>query len=80
MDISLLARISARARKPDSHLQRRIPGAAGVTLDDAIRRSARDLAIQGCPRRPDPQQAPQAFAAWLKAVTKPATFVPPAGC
>jgi hypothetical protein len=29
------------------------------------------------PLRPDPQKAPGAYARWLKAVSKPATFIPP---
>jgi Peptidase A4 family len=29
------------------------------------------------PVRPDPQKAPGAYASWLKAVSKPATFIPP---
>ena len=29
------------------------------------------------PLRPDPQKAPGAYASWLKAVSKPATFIPP---
>jgi hypothetical protein len=48
-----------------------------LTVDDALHFSAEELATQQYPPRPDPQQAPDAFATWLKAVTKPATFVPP---
>jgi hypothetical protein len=48
-----------------------------LTVDDALHLSAEELATQKYPPRPDPHQAPDAFATWLKAVTKPATFVRP---
>ena len=42
---------------------------------DALRLSEDELAKRGYPVRPDREQAPDAFATWLKAVTKPAKFV-----
>ena len=39
--------------------------------------SSQELVKRGYPSRPDQQQAPGAYANWLKAVSKPATFIPP---
>jgi len=46
-----------------------------LTKADALSLSAEELIQRGYPVRPDAQQAPKAFAAWLKAVGKPATYV-----
>jgi hypothetical protein len=42
---------------------------------DATRLSSDELAKRGYPIRPDVKQAPDAFATWLKAVTKPSRLV-----
>lgn len=42
---------------------------------DATRLSSDELAKRGYPIRPDAVQAPDAFATWLKAVTKPSRLV-----
>ena len=47
-----------------------------LAVAEAMQMAPEDLIKQEYPPRPDPQQLPDAFAAWLKAVTKPATFVP----
>ncbi|MBV9268478.1 MAG: hypothetical protein JO061_20085 [Acidobacteriaceae bacterium] len=47
-----------------------------LTPDDAAHLSAEELLRGEYPPRPNPQQAPDAYASWLRAVTKPATFVP----
>jgi hypothetical protein len=39
--------------------------------------SSQELVKRGYPLRPDPQHSPGAYANWLKAVSKPATFIPP---
>ena len=39
--------------------------------------SNQELVKRGYPLRPDPQKSPGAYASWLKAVSKPATFIPP---
>jgi len=43
--------------------------------EEARALSLEDLAQRGYPMRPDPAQAPDAYAAWLKAVSTPATMV-----
>ena len=47
-----------------------------LAVQEAIQMAPEDLIKQEYPPRPDPQKMPDAFATWLKAVTKPATFVP----
>jgi hypothetical protein len=47
-----------------------------LTVQEAMQMVPEDLIEQEYPPRPDPQKMPGAFATWLKAVTKPATFVP----
>jgi hypothetical protein len=42
---------------------------------DAMRLSIDELAKRGYPIRPDATQAPEAYATWLKAVTKPSRLV-----
>jgi hypothetical protein len=42
---------------------------------EALRLSGDELAKRGYPIRPDQKQAPDAFATWLKAVTRPAKFI-----
>jgi hypothetical protein len=44
---------------------------------DPMALSSQELTKRGYPMRPDPQKAPGAYASWLKAVSKPATFIPP---
>jgi hypothetical protein len=44
---------------------------------DPMALSNQELIKRGYPMRPDPQKAPGAYASWLKAVSKPATFTPP---
>jgi hypothetical protein len=44
---------------------------------DPMALSNQQLVKLGYPLRPDPQKAPGAYANWLKAVSKPATFIPP---
>jgi hypothetical protein len=39
--------------------------------------SNQELVKRGYPLRPDPQGAPEKYASWLKAVSKPARFIPP---
>jgi hypothetical protein len=39
--------------------------------------SSQELVKRRYPSRPDPQKTPGAYASWLKAVSKPATFIPP---
>jgi hypothetical protein len=46
-----------------------------LTKADALSLSADELIQRGYPVRPDAQEAPKAFATWLKAVTRPATYV-----
>jgi hypothetical protein len=46
-----------------------------LTKADATRLSVDELAKRGYPIRPDAKQAPEAFATWLKAVTKPSRLV-----
>lgn len=56
------------------------PGAsvrAALTNDEALNLGSDELANRGYPLRPDQDKAPEAFGAWLKAVTKPARFVAP---
>jgi len=56
------------------------PGAyvrPALTKDDALHLATEDLVRHGYPLRPDPEQAPEAFTSWLKAVTHPSTFVAP---
>lgn len=66
------------APKPESpKLQ---PGASvrgALTQDEAFNLGSDELAKRGYPLRPDGNQAPEAFDAWLKAVTKPSRFVAP---
>lgn len=44
---------------------------------DPMALSSQELVKRGYPSRPDLQKAPGAYASWLKAVSKPATFIPP---
>jgi hypothetical protein len=44
---------------------------------DPMALSSQELVKLGYPMRPDPQKAPGAYASWLKAVSKPATLIPP---
>jgi hypothetical protein len=44
---------------------------------DPMALSNQELVKLKYPLRPDPQKAPGAYASWLKAVSKPATFIPP---
>jgi hypothetical protein len=44
---------------------------------DPMALSNQELVKRGYPLRPDPQRAPGAYASWLKAVSKPSTFIPP---
>ncbi|MBV9265688.1 MAG: hypothetical protein JO061_05920 [Acidobacteriaceae bacterium] len=44
---------------------------------DPMALSNQELVKRGYPMRPDQQQSPGAYASWLKAVSKPATFIPP---
>jgi len=44
---------------------------------DPLFYSAEELLARGYPPRPDPTQAPDAYAAWLKAVSKPSTLITP---
>jgi Peptidase A4 family len=46
-----------------------------LTKSDATRLSGEELAKRGYPIRPDAKQAPEAFATWLTAVTKPSRLV-----
>lgn len=55
---------------PGSHIR------PALTADTAVQLSAEDLKKGEYPPRPDAAQSPDAFAHWLKAVTKPATYVP----
>ena len=48
-----------------------------LSLDDANNLPTEELLRRGYPPRPDSNQAPQTFATWSKAVTKPARLVPP---
>ncbi len=65
------------APRPDVRKKR--PGSsvrAALTEDEALQLSTEELTMRGYPVRPDPKQAPDAFATWRKVVTKPSTFVP----
>lgn len=44
---------------------------------DPMAPSNDELLRMGYPPRPDPQKAPQAYASWLRMISKPATFIPP---
>ena len=44
---------------------------------DPMALPSQELVKRGYPSRPDQQQAPGAYANWLRAVSKPATFIPP---
>jgi hypothetical protein len=44
---------------------------------DPMALSSQELVKRGYPSRPDPKRAPGAYASWLRAVSKPATFIPP---
>jgi Peptidase A4 family len=44
---------------------------------DPMALSNQELVKLKYPMRPDPQKAPGAYASWLKAVSKPATLIPP---
>ncbi len=46
-----------------------------LTKADATNLSSDEIAKRGYPIRPDAKQAPEAFAAWMKAVTKPSRLV-----
>lgn len=48
-----------------------------LSASDAAQLSRNELRSRGYPPRPDAQQAPDAYAVWLKAVTKPARIVNP---
>jgi hypothetical protein len=64
---------------PAEEIAKTRPGAwvrAALTEDEASQLSTEELAMRGYPIRPDPKQAPDAFATWRKAVTKASTFVP----
>lgn len=53
------------------------PMLPALSADDAALLSVQELRSRGYPPRPDPQQAPDAYAVWLRAVTKPARIVNP---
>jgi len=67
---------------PPAGLRKALPGGAHVRPalvgDEALRLSEEELVSRGYPLRPDPDQAPDAFDAWRRAVSVPATFVEPA--
>ncbi len=44
---------------------------------DPMSLSTRELVSRGYPARPDPQKSPDAYASWLRAVSKPATQIEP---
>jgi len=46
-----------------------------LTKADAVSLSSDELMKRGYPVRPDAKQAPEAFATWMKAVTKPSRLV-----
>jgi hypothetical protein len=48
---------------------------AALTQADAANLPSEEIIKRGYPVRPDPKQAPDAFATWLKAVTRPAKFI-----
>jgi len=70
------AEMPAPASEPPKLAPRRSVRAA-LTEDEASNLSTEELALRGYPTRPDSEQAPDAFATWLKAVTRPSTFVKP---
>lgn len=47
-----------------------------LSEDDALQLSTEELEARGYPGKPDVQQTPEAFATWLRSVTRPATYVP----
>jgi Peptidase A4 family len=65
---------------PAAEAPRAKPGSSvlpELTEEQAASLSRQELLQRGDPPRPDAEQNPEAFARWLKVVTKPATFVPP---
>jgi hypothetical protein len=46
-------------------------------MGDPMALPSEELMKRGYPMRPDPQKAPGAYSTWLKAVSKPSTFISP---
>lgn len=64
---------------PAAEAPKPVPGARlrrALTESEALQLSQDELAQQGYPIRPDPVQAPDAFAEWLQAVGTPSTLIP----
>jgi hypothetical protein len=71
---------TAEMPAPGVEVPQAAPGAhvrPALTEAEAMQLSQDDLAKKGYPIRPDPVDAADAFANWMKAVSQPATFVPP---
>ncbi|MFL6451952.1 MAG: G1 family glutamic endopeptidase [Bryobacteraceae bacterium] len=75
---------SVAGTKPVPHTQtaRGVQGTDGKHIRPALSGnpmtlSERELISRGYPARPDPEKSPDAYAAWLRAVSKPATQVVP---
>jgi hypothetical protein len=80
--LHLLASFSPTADMPSPVPETRKlqPGAsvrAALTEDEAFNLGSDELAKRGYPLRPDENQTPGAFDAWLKTVTRPSRFVAP---
>jgi hypothetical protein len=63
-------RLDARSRSGASFVRPALEG-------DPMLLSQEQLALRGYPARPDSKSAPEAYANWLKAVSRPATFIRP---
>jgi hypothetical protein len=48
-----------------------------LSYDEAMRLTERDALTRGYPMRPNPDEAPKAFSAWLRAVSAPAYGIEP---
>jgi Peptidase A4 family len=62
--------VEVRQAAPGAHVR------PALTEAEASQLSQDDLTKKGYPIRPDPVEAPDAFANWMKAVSQTATFVP----
>jgi hypothetical protein len=65
---------------PKEHRLKHRPGARvrpPLSLEDALHLTNKELLPRGYPLRPDPEAAPDAFGAWFRAVSRPATLIEP---
>jgi hypothetical protein len=68
----------AHAASNDAEMNLRLGHTVRPALTgDPMALSSEELVKRRYPSRPDQQQAPGAYADWLRAVSKPATFIPP---